>query len=142
MDRVLASGARDESSTLSGGTIGGGGIPPTPLYERGEKQPSNPLLVKRDEMGDSHWQGRAFGAAAETAGRGPAVGRLVWDQEVGSSILPAPTRYGLGVSLGSMTWPKMPQLQQLLQQPNSKLLFLRHKTSPQLSTWGLSALRF
>jgi hypothetical protein len=26
-------------------------------------------------------------------GRGPAAGRLVWDQEVGSSILPAPTTF-------------------------------------------------
>ena len=28
-----------------------------------------------------------------TTGRGPAAGRLVWDQEVGSSNLPAPTKY-------------------------------------------------
>ena len=52
MDRVLASGARDESSTLSGGTIVG---------------------------------------VINISGRGPAVGRLVWDQEVASSILAAPT---------------------------------------------------
>ena len=36
---------------------------------------------------------------AKSSGRGPAVGRLVWDQEVGSSILPAPTRYKIGVKI-------------------------------------------
>ena len=36
----------------------------------------------------------------EPSGRSPAVGRLLWEQEVGSSILPAPTRYKLGVATG------------------------------------------
>ena len=34
-----------------------------------------------------------------TTGRGPAAGRLVWDQEVGSSNLPAPTKYNLARAL-------------------------------------------
>ena len=71
MDRVLASGARDESSTLSGGTI----------YS--PSTASNLFIHKAD-----------FQAAAATvySGCGPAAGRLVWDQEVGSSNLPAPTK--------------------------------------------------
>ena len=57
VDRVPASGAGDESSTLSGGTT--------------DRIPSSSFRLR--------------------TGRGPAAGRLVWDQEVGSSNLPAPT---------------------------------------------------
>ena len=41
------------------------------------------------------------------SGRGPAVGRLVWDQEVASSILAAPTRYNLATSFSVNSLPKI-----------------------------------
>ncbi len=69
---------------------------------RGGKRPWRADLLEQynrlvntvaNEEADEEHGNRGLEPDLATTGRGPAAGRLVWDQEVGSSNLPAPTKY-------------------------------------------------
>ena len=93
VDRVPASGAGDESSTLSGvPTADYLLIPNNPLFRE------STLNSYKGSAVTPSVDGKALGLTASASGRGPVAGRLVWDQEVGSSNLPAPTRYKLATT--------------------------------------------
>ncbi len=63
-----------------------------------------------------------------STGRGPAVGRLVWDQEVGSSNLPAPTKFSSTLSFRA---PQASRNPNHLHQP-SFLFHIHHPVIPTL----------
>jgi hypothetical protein len=68
------------------------------LHIIGPRSSADRVLASEARSGSSSLPGGTIPLADQvrfSSGRGPAVGRLVWDQEVGSSILPAPTIFTL-----------------------------------------------